>query len=102
MLGACFHKAAIWAISPGPPIGQPTGLLASAVVETNLHLTYSVHVFTKSIGIWDLPWLVQALCVGRVSAFIQPVAKVFENQKSSGKENVPDLLNFKVRGQTMY
>ena len=29
----------------------------------------------KSLGFWDLPRLVQALCLGRNSAFIQPVAK---------------------------
>ena len=38
------HRAAIWDISPWPPIGQPTGLLTSAMVEIKLHLIYFIHV----------------------------------------------------------
>ena len=85
-----MHRAwaAIWAsLSPlGHLIGQPTGLLGVQWWKLSQNLIYSIHVcfllHAKSLGFWDLPRLVQALCLGRNSAFIQPVAKELENQKS--------------------
>ena len=79
------HTAAIWDLSPWPPIGQPTGLLTSAMVEFMLHLiilftyvTFTLCQIHRNLG---LALVGPSFVLRRVYAFIQPVAKEFENQQ---------------------